>query len=158
MALGHGGAEGGQVGVDLVVLADVDVGGVAGRLRAAVHGKVLGRGDDAVVAGIVALHAGDEGYAHAGGEERIFAVGLLAAAPARIAKDVDVGRPEVEAFKDVAVAGAHGLHVLDAAFGADDNGHLVDGGGVEGGARPMGSGNSVVPLRATPCSDSLHQS
>src|SRR5579863_10127075 len=25
-------------------------------------------------------------------------------------------------------------------------------------ARPIGSGNSVVPLTATPCSDSLHQS
>ena len=37
------------------------------------------------------------------GEERIFAVGFLAAAPARIAKDVDVGRPEIEALEDLAV-------------------------------------------------------
>ena len=29
-AFGDGGAEGGQIGVELVVLADVDVGGVAG--------------------------------------------------------------------------------------------------------------------------------
>ena len=70
-------------------------------LGAAVHGEVLGRGDDAVVLRIVALHAGDEGDAHARGEERIFAVGFLAAAPARIAEDVDVGRPEVEALEDV---------------------------------------------------------
>ena len=65
LGLGDRGAEGGQIGVELVVLADVDVGRVARRLGAAVHGVVLGRGDDAVVLGIVALHAGDEGNAHA---------------------------------------------------------------------------------------------
>ena len=54
--------------------------------------------------------------------------------------------------------GAHRLRMLDAAFGADGDGHLVNGGSVEGGARPMGSGNSVVPFTATPCSASLHQS
>ena len=31
---------------------------------------------------------------------------------------------------------AHGLRVLDAAFGADDLGHLVYGGDVEGGGQP----------------------
>ena len=36
------------------------------------------------------------------GQEGIFAVGFLPAAPAWIAKDVDVGRPDVEAFVDVA--------------------------------------------------------
>ncbi len=50
LALGDGGAEGGQIGVELVVLADVDVGGVARGLGTAVDGEVLGGGDDAVVA------------------------------------------------------------------------------------------------------------
>ena len=78
--------------------------------------------------------------AHAAGEERIFAVSFLAAAPARVAEDVDVGRPEVEALEDVAMAGADGLHVMDAAFGADGDGHLVDRGGVEGGGEADGLG------------------
>jgi hypothetical protein len=51
VALGDGGAEGGQVGVFSSCLLTVDVGGVAGGLGAAVHGEVLGSGDDAVVAG-----------------------------------------------------------------------------------------------------------
>ena len=97
VGLRDGGAEGGQVGVFEIVRGDVDVELVAERLGAAVHGVVLGRGDDAEVAGIVALHAADESDSHAAGEEGIFAVGFLAAAPAGIAKDVDIGRPEGEA-------------------------------------------------------------
>ena len=128
-----GGAEGGQIGVQLVVLADDHIGGVARGLRTAVHVKVLGSGDDAVVARVVALHAGHKGHAHARGQERIFAVGLLAAAPAGIAEEVEVGRPEVEALEDVGVAAAaHGLGILDARLGADGFGHLVDGGRIEG--------------------------
>ena len=102
LGLCDGGAEGGQIGVDLVVLAYGHVGGVARRLGAAVHGVVFGRRDDAVISGVFTLHPGDEGHAHAPGEERVFAVGLLAAAPTRIAKDVDVRSPEVEALEDIA--------------------------------------------------------
>ena len=120
---------------------------------------VLGRGDDAVIMRIVALHAGDKGHAHARGQERIFAVGLLAAAPAGIAKDVDVRRPEIQALQRCRCAGAHGLHMLDAPFGADGDGHLVNGGGIEGGAEADRA--REIPwfqLTATPCSASLHQS
>ena len=84
------------------MLADVHVNEVARGLGPAVHGIMFGRGDHPVICGIVALQAGDERDAHAPGEERIFAIGFLAASPARIAKDVDVGRPEIEAFEDVA--------------------------------------------------------
>ena len=38
------------------------------------------------------------------------------------------------------------LHVLDAALGADGDGHLVNAGGSKVAARPIGSGNSVVPF------------
>jgi len=136
--------------IELVVLADDDVGGVAGGLGAAVDGEVLGGGDDAVVARVVALHAGDEGYAHTGGEVRIFAVSLLTAAPVRITEDVDVGRPEVEDFKDVAVAGADGLHMFDATFGADHHAHVVDAGRIEGGGEADGLGELGGALTATP--------
>ncbi len=60
------------------------------------HGEVFGRCDCEVIPGIVALQSGDISYAYAAGEERVFDVGLLAAAPARVAKDVQVRRPEIE--------------------------------------------------------------
>ena len=97
---------------------------------------VLGGRNGAEVARVVALHAGDEGHAHAPGQEGIFAVGLLAAAPARVSENVDVRRPEVQAFEDVAVARAYRLRMLDAAFGADRLGHGVNCRRVEGGGQP----------------------
>ena len=139
LALSDGGAEGGQVGVEFVVLADGDVGDMAGGLGAAVDGEVLGGGDDAVVARIVALHAGDEGYAHAGGEKGIFAVGLLAAAPAGIAKDVDVGRPEVEALeKRLARFSRWACSYLMRPSVEMASPILMDGGRVEGGGEADG--------------------
>ena len=123
------------------MLADRDVSSVACGLGAAVDGVVLGRGDRAIVLRIIALHAGHKGNAHARSEERIFAVGFLSAAPARIAEDVDVGSPEVEALKEHAGAVfANRLHVLDAPFGADDFSHLVNRRRVEGGGQPDGLG------------------
>ena len=47
MGLGDRGAKGGQVGVFEIVRRDIDVDAVAGGFGAAVHGVVLGRGDDA---------------------------------------------------------------------------------------------------------------
>ncbi len=65
VALGDGGAEGGQVGVPEIVRGGVDVGLVARGLGSAVHGVVLGCGDGAEVVRIVALDAFDEGGAEA---------------------------------------------------------------------------------------------
>ena len=141
LALCHRGAEGGQIGVQFVVLAHHHVCRVARGLRTAVHGKMLGGGDDAIVMRIVALHAGHKGHAHARRQEGIFAVGFLAAAPAGIAEDVDVGRPEVEARQRYVLSpSAHCLHVHDAPLGADDLGHLVNGRRVEGGGQADGLG------------------
>ena len=134
-----------QVGVDQVVLADLGVEGMAQRFRAAVHGVVLRRGDGLQVTRIVALHALDEGDAHAAGQIRIFAVGLLTAPPAGIPEDVDVRRPVIQ-VGDAAGSGAwrhfghgrlaHRLVVLGARFGGDDVGHPVHQLGIEGGAEP----------------------
>ena len=121
-----GGAEGGQVGVFEVVRGDVDVGLVAGRLGAGVDGVVFGRGDDAEIARVIALHAGDEGDSHAAGEEGIFAVGFLAAAPAGIAKDVDIGRPEGEAEELFMLIVTNGFVVFGAGFNGDGLPHGVD--------------------------------
>ena len=58
-------------------------------------------------------------------QERVFAVGLLAAAPARVAEDVDVRRPERQATKDAALAAPQELMVLGAPFVADRRGDAV---------------------------------
>ena len=92
------------------------------------HRKVLGSRDHAVVARIVALHALHKGHAHARGQERIFAVSLLPAAPARIAEDVHVRRPEIQPLKDLAEPAIlfHKHVVLDAGLNTDGYRHLVD--------------------------------
>src|SRR5262249_42452944 len=65
--------------------------------RTVMNCKVLRCGNDFQVFGIVSLEIGDESNADAARKKRIFAVGFLAAAPARIAKNVDVGRSKREA-------------------------------------------------------------
>ena len=94
---------------------------VAQRLGTAVHGVVFGARRGEQVVGVVALQAVHERHAEAGGEERVLAVGLLAAAPARIAEDIDVGRPKGEAVEDRALLRRAGVAVeLGAALDADD--------------------------------------
>src|SRR6185437_8733411 len=88
VSFGDGGAEGRQVGVFEIVCGDVDVGLMTRGLGTRVHGEVVGVG---------ALHACDEGDGHAACEEWVFTIGFLAAAPARVAEDVNVGCPEGEA-------------------------------------------------------------
>src|SRR6185437_7246515 len=105
---------------------DVDVGLVARGFRAGVHGKVFRSGDDAEVVRVGALHAWEEGDGQAAGEEGVLAVGLLAAAPARVAEDVDVGCPEGEAEELLVLIVADSFVVLGASFGGDDLGFAMD--------------------------------
>ena len=133
--LGDRRAKGRQVGVDQVVLRDENVGLVPGRLGAVVHGEMLGRGDDLGAIRVGPLHALDEGHAHARGEERILAIGFLAAAPARVAEDVEVGRPGVEPGADAAQSPRLARQrVQPAHFGADRRGDALDQRRIEAGA------------------------
>ncbi len=91
VGFGDRGAEGRQVGVFEIVRRRADVGLMSGGFGAGVDGEVFRGGDGLVIVRIVALQAFDEGDAHAAGQVRVFAVGFLAAAPARVAEDVDVG-------------------------------------------------------------------
>ena len=140
VALHHSGAKSRQVGVFLVVFADVHVGKVACGLRPAVYGIVFRCGDDAIVVRIIALHAGYESDGHARAQEGIFAISLLAAAPARVAKDVDVRSPEVESLKDVRVSISFVLCVFDSSFNADGCRHLVNAWCIEGRRKTDGFG------------------
>ena len=87
---------------------------------------------------VVALNSADEGDAQAAGQERVFAVSFLAAAPARVAKDVDVGRPEGEPVEDAVVALSLRLVVLGAGFLRDDVAHALHDGAVPGGRHADG--------------------
>ena len=60
------------------------------------------------------------------GEKGIFAVGFLPASPARIAKDVDVGRPEIQAEEDAVVPFPLRLVVLGPSFGGNRLALAVD--------------------------------
>ena len=84
------------------------------------------------------MHPGHESDAHAAGQEGIFAIGLLAAAPAGIAKDVDVWRPEGEAIEDAVIAFALRLIVFGAGFVGDDVTHRVHHRGIPGGRHADG--------------------
>ena len=117
----------GQVRLPEVLLADHGVEFVALVLRTGVHGEVLGAGRGLHVAlFVLLLKRFDELRAELAGQIGILAIRLVAAAPARIAKDVDIGRPEGQALVDVAVA-ARGLRVvLCAPLGGDDLAHAAD--------------------------------
>ena len=119
------------------------------------HGKVLAGGHRAQVAEILALHSGDKGDAQPCGEERVLAVCLLAATPAGIAEDVDVGRPESQAVKDAVIPFPLGLVVLGAGFGGNHVPHGADHDRIPGGGhadglrkdgRVTGAGHAVQGL------------
>ena len=65
LAFHDGGAETRLISVEFIVPAHIHIRKVPCRFRAAVHIKVLGCGDHAVVLRIFALHAGNESDAHA---------------------------------------------------------------------------------------------
>src|ERR1035438_9739309 len=67
---------------------------------------------------------------HAPGQVRVFAVGLHAAAPARIAHQVDVRRPEGEALVHAPLAAPLELVVLGASLVGDGRGHAENESGI----------------------------
>jgi hypothetical protein len=121
------------------VRGDDGVEAVASFLGAAVRGEVLGRGVGAAVEGVVALDALNEGCAQRGGEKGIFAVGLLAASPAWVAEDVDVGGPEGEAGVTRRIAIAMRIE-FGASLGGDGFTDCVEQRGVPRGSEADGLG------------------
>ncbi|OPZ66652.1 MAG: hypothetical protein BWY82_02970 [Verrucomicrobia bacterium ADurb.Bin474] len=90
------------------------------------HGVVFGAGGREQVVGVVTLKSLHEGNAQAGCEERILSVGFLTAAPARIAKDVHIRRPEGQAPEDGTLERCALVTVeFGASFDADHGCHLV---------------------------------
>jgi hypothetical protein len=112
--------EGGQIGFREILRCGLRVENVALRLRAAVHRKVLRAGRGLEIMRMVALQPAHHGEAELAGQERILAEGFLAAAPARVAKDIDVGRPEREALILAAAAGGDRRVMLGARLVGND--------------------------------------
>src|SRR6185312_4865924 len=100
--------------------------------RSGMHRKMFRSRDGAGVFGIVTLQAGDKGDTELRGQEGVFAIGLLATAPARIAEDVDIGRPEIEpGVKTLAPLPV----VADACLGRDRNRHFMHQGWIKAGSQ-----------------------
>ena len=138
VAVDNGGAEGRRVRIVEIVEGDRNIEAVAEDLGAGVHGVMFGRADGFQIVWVVALQAGNESKGKMAGEERVFAVGFLPTAPARIAEDVDVGRPEGETVIAAGVVVGDGVVVFGARFGGNDVGDGVDEIGVPGGAEADG--------------------
>ena len=66
--------------------------------------EMLRAGQRQSVLGIVSLQPLNKGHPHPGSQKCVFAVGFLTAAPAWIAEQIDIGRPEVQPVPPGAVA------------------------------------------------------
>src|SRR5881394_2716613 len=83
-----------QVNLAKIALAHHRVERMALGLRSAVNGEVFYRRDGLEVFRVIALQTANELHGKPSREKRILAVGLLPSAPARVAKEIDVRRPE----------------------------------------------------------------
>ena len=125
-AFGDRRMEGRQVGVHQVTRRDPHVLLVAIGFGAAVHREVLHRRGHARMPRVRSLQPLDEGHAHARGQRGVLAIGLLAAAPAGVPEDVDVGRPHRQAAVQAGRAvGTDGAPELGAELDADDFTHAL---------------------------------
>ena len=111
-----------------------DIGSVSCGLRARMHGEVLGAGCGLEIVRVVALKPLDECRSQHARQIGVLAVGLHAAAPARITEDVDVGRPEGKSGVAAVVAYALCHLILGACLVRDGVAYAVEQFDVECGA------------------------
>ena len=124
-----------EVGFAQIVLVDNGVEAVSLRFRTAVHDVVLGGGHGFQVVGILALETFDKGHGQRAGQVGILAVGLHPATPARVAKQVYVGRPEGEPLEDFATPVSDELVVLGPSLVRNRCRHAEQQLGVPGGGQ-----------------------
>ncbi len=124
-----------QVGFPQIALIHHRVEFVAFRLRPAVNRKVLGCGNNFEITGIISLQALHKSDSHPGSQVRIFAVGLLPPAPARVAENIDVWRPKGQPFVNPPLVMPEKFMMLGAGFIRDDCRHTKHEIGVPGGGQ-----------------------
>src|SRR4030095_318812 len=114
-----GGAKGRQVRLSEFAFGCRCVEAVTFGLRARVNGVVFRSRDDFQILWIIALESFYEFDSESSSQVRVFAVSLLPASPARVAKNVDVRRPESETVKPIVVTTSLRLVVLRTSFFRD---------------------------------------
>src|ERR1039458_2229578 len=97
---------------------------VAHRFWATMHREVFWRGHYLEIMRVIALKAPDKGYSHAACQVWIFSVGLLPPSPARIAENIDIGRPERQTGKDAVVIMPKSIVVFGPALDCYRISHL----------------------------------
>src|SRR6185369_11969421 len=112
-----------QIGFSQIAFINGGVKSMSFGFGPAMHRIVFRGGDNLKVARIVTLQALHELNPKTPGEIWIFAVSLLSASPARVAKDIDVGTPERQALIAKALVLTHKLVMLGARFGRDNVSH-----------------------------------
>ena len=149
-----------QIGLIQIALRRRGIETVTIRFRAAVDREMFRARHRQHVIRVVALQSLDERHAKRAAQERVFAVGFLAAAPARVAEDVDVRRPERQPAEPFGVAVVFGGVIVElrAAFNADDVCFLMKQRRIPRGRHADGLRENrriavVWPRRATPRSN-----
>src|ERR1035441_8791547 len=127
-----------QVALRQVRILHLGVEAVARRFGSGVHREVLGGGHHFQILRVVALQSLDEVDRQAPRQVRVFAVGLHASAPARVAHQVDVGRPEGEALVHAPLAAPLELVVLGGSLVGDRRGHAENESGIPSGSQADG--------------------
>src|SRR5882762_1128910 len=94
------------------------------------------RGHDFKVARIITLQTFDESDSQSRSEIRVFTVRLLSAAPARVAKDVDIRTPISQTLVAGVLVMAQELVMFGAGLGRNYVGNLMHEIGVPGGGEP----------------------
>ena len=77
---------------------------MAQSFRAAVDRKMFGTGGGFQLISAVALQPAHKGFTQPGSQKRIFSVGLMPAAPARITEDIDIGGPHRQPMVNIPVS------------------------------------------------------
>ena len=94
---------------------------------AGVHGEVFGAGVQLVILlSFGTLQATHDRHTHLSGEVRVFSVGFLSPAPARVAEDVDVGSPHGESLIAFQTAFLAEFRGFGAGFVGDCGEYIVE--------------------------------
>ena len=117
------GFKGGQIGLIHILGRSLGIKGVPDRLRAGVDRKMLGAGCRLQVVPF-SLQTLNVGHAKAAGQIGIFTQCLMAAAPSRVTKDIDVRAPEGQSLVDVPIALGGLSVVLGPALRGDRIAHF----------------------------------
>ena len=136
--LADAGLEVRQVALAQVALADHRVERVAVGLWSAVHGEMLHRGHRLQVLRVVTLKAANELRAEPAREKGIFTVRFLSPPPPRVAKEIDIGRPEREPLITLVAVGAEVGVILRACLVGNRRRHPEDQRIVPRGTQPDG--------------------